>query len=103
MHTTRLKNEKHRNFILFSLALLLLYLFYAIPCFAEGKAEPLHFVANTEGLSGVELWYANLYNSNKFYCALVTVIIIPIVGFILGVIADFIISKIGLDLKSRVK
>jgi hypothetical protein len=89
-----------RKFIFF----VCFYFFFIASSFASGgKAEPLNFVANTEGLSGIELWYANLYNSNKFYCAIVTVIIIPVVGFILGTIADFIISKIGLDLKSRAK
>lgn len=102
-------NGKHMNikilwgFISMVLMVILIWLFSTTCVFAGEKAEPLHFVANTEGLSGVELWYANLYNSNKFYCALVTVFIIPIIGFILGVIADFIISKIGLDLKSRIK
>ncbi len=85
--------------------IMLVYLLLWSPgfLFAGEKAQPLNFIADTTGLSGIELWYANLYNSNKFYCALVTIIIIPVVGFILGSIADFLISKTGLDLKSRAK
>ncbi len=70
---------------------------------AAEQAQPLNYAANTQGLSGIELWYAQLYNQNKFYCALVTILIIPIVGFILGTVADFLICKTGLDLKSRAK
>ena len=80
-----------------------LLLWSPIALFAGEKAQPLNFIADTNGLSGIELWYANLYNSNKFYCALVTILVIPVVGFILGSIADFLISKTGLDLKSRAK
>lgn len=85
--------------------IVLVYLLLWSPrfLFAGEKAQPLNFIADTKGLSGVELWYADLYNSNKFYCALVTIIIIPVVGFVLGSIADFLISKTGLDLKSRAK
>ena len=80
-----------------------LMLWFPVLVFAGEKAQPLNFIADTNGLSGIELWYANLYNSNKFYCALVTILVIPVVGFILGSIADFLISKTGLDLKSRAK
>ncbi len=85
--------------------LVLLCLLCCFPglIFAEEKALPLHYTANTQGLSGVELWYANLYNNNRFSCALVTILIIPVVGFILGSVADFFISRTGLDLKSRAK
>jgi hypothetical protein len=85
--------------------LVLAYLLLGSPVFlfAGEKAQPLNFIADTTGLSGMELWYADLYNSNKLYCALVTIIVIPVVGFILGSIADFLISKTGLDLKSRAK
>ncbi|MCL4557029.1 MAG: hypothetical protein M1491_00070 [Deltaproteobacteria bacterium] len=68
---------------------------------ALGRPAPLSFVADTKGLSGPMLWYANLYNANKLYCALFTVIVLPIAGFILATIADVVIGKIGLDLKSR--
>jgi hypothetical protein len=87
----------------FTKALVLLSFFILFPaCLpASEKAQPLSFVANTKGLSGFMLWYASLYNSNKLYCALVTVIILPVVGLILATLADIIIGKIGLDLKSK--
>lgn len=84
-------------------AMVLSYFFILFPAnlLASEKAQPLSFIANTKGLSGFMLWYATLYNSNKLYCALVTVIILPVIGLILAKIADILIGKIGLDLKSR--
>lgn len=66
-----------------------------------GKIAPLVIVADTRHLPAFEAWWANLYNESHLYFALVTVIIIPIVGVIFGTIADFFMSFIGIDLKSR--
>ncbi len=101
MYTTHMK--KLGLVVVRVIVLPYLLFWFPVSLFAAEKAQPLNFIANTKGLSGIELWYANLYNSNRFYCALVTIIVIPVVGFILGTIADFLISKIGLDLKSRAK
>jgi hypothetical protein len=46
-------------------------------------------------------WWANLYNESHLYFALLTVAIIPIIGVIFGLIADVVMKKIGIDLKSR--
>ncbi|MGD9972219.1 MAG: DVU0150 family protein [Desulfatirhabdiaceae bacterium] len=66
-----------------------------------GEIAPLVIVADTRHLPAFEGWWANLYNESHFYFAVVTVIIIPIVGVIFGTIADFLMSFIGIDLKSR--
>jgi hypothetical protein len=65
------------------------------------KASPLVIVADTRRLTGWEAWFANLYNESHLYFALLTVAIIPIVGVILGLLADLVMSHIGIDLKSR--
>ncbi len=64
-------------------------------------AAPLVIVADSRGLTGWEAWFANLYNESHLYFAIFTVVAIPIIGLILGLLADFFMSKIGLDLKSR--
>jgi hypothetical protein len=46
-------------------------------------------------------WWANLYNESHFYFTILTVVIIPLVGVIFGVLADFVMAHIGIDLKSR--
>lgn len=66
-----------------------------------GEIAPLVIVADTRHLPAFEGWWANLYNESHFYFTVVTVIIIPIVGVIFGTIADFFMSFIGIDLKSR--
>jgi hypothetical protein len=68
---------------------------------AGEKASLLVIVADTRKLSGWEAWFANLYNESHLYFTIVTVIAIPIIGVILGFLADLVMSRIGIDLKSR--
>jgi hypothetical protein len=68
---------------------------------AGEKASLLVIVADTRKLSGWEAWFANLYNESHIYFTIVTVVAIPIIGVILGVLADIVMSHIGIDLKSR--
>jgi hypothetical protein len=68
---------------------------------AGPKAAPLVIVADTRKFTGWEAWWTNLYNESHLWFALLTVAIIPVVGLIFGVLADIIMSRIGLDLKSR--
>ena len=68
---------------------------------AGPKAAPLVIVADTRKFTGWEAWWTNLYYESHLAFALLTVAIIPVVGLIFGVIADIIMSHIGLDLKSR--
>ena len=68
---------------------------------AAGKASPLVIVADTRKFTGWEAWFTNLYNESHFYFTLLTVITIPIIGLIFGLVADVVMHFIGLDLKSR--
>ncbi len=75
-----------------------------LPALAQGAgapAAPLVIVADTRKLTGWEAWFANLYNESHLYFTIFTVVAIPVIGLILGLLADFIMSRIGLDLKSR--
>jgi len=65
------------------------------------KADLIVIVADTRRLTGWEAWWANLYNESHAYFTAVTVITIPVVGLILGLIADFVMKRIGIDLTSR--
>lgn len=82
-------------------AALMVGLFPAWAWAAGEKAAPLVIVADTRKLSGWAAYWANLYNESHFYFTLATVIIIPVVGLIFGVLADLIMGHIGIDLKSR--
>jgi hypothetical protein len=68
---------------------------------AGPKAAPLVVVADTRKVSGWMAWWTNLYNESHLMFAIVTVIIIPIVGLIFGILADLVMGQIGLDLRSR--
>lgn len=68
---------------------------------AGGAGEPIVVVADSRRFTGWEAWFANLYNEDLFYFTVVTVITIPVMGVILGTAADFLMGRIGLNLKSR--
>ena len=68
---------------------------------AGEKASLLVIVADTRKLTGWEAWFANLYNESHVYFTIVTVLAIPIIGVLLGLLADLVMSRIGIDLKSR--
>ena len=68
---------------------------------AGEKADLIVIVADTRRLTGWQAWWANLYNESHAYFTAVTVITIPVVGLILGLIADFVMKRIGIDLTSR--
>ncbi len=82
-------------------AVLALALLPGVAVAAGPAAAPLVIVADTRKFTGWEAWWTNLYNESHFWFAIVTVVIIPVVGLIFGFLADLIMGHIGLDLKSR--
>jgi hypothetical protein len=86
---------------LLGLAIMAGLLLPEIALAAAKKAAPLVVVADTRKFSGWEAWWTNLYNDSHFYFTLITVLAIPIVGLIFGLLADVVMAWIGLDLKHR--
>ncbi len=68
---------------------------------AGPKAAPLVMVADTRKFTGWEAWWTNLYNESHLYFALLTVVLIPIIGLIFGLLADLVMRTIGIDLTHR--
>lgn len=66
-----------------------------------GPVAPMVIVADTRKLSGLMAWWANMYNESHVQFALMTIIIIPVVGVIFGVVADIVMTHMGIDLKHR--
>lgn len=66
-----------------------------------GDVAPLVIVADTRKLDGIMAWWANLYNESHLQFTILTVVLIPVIGVCFGVIADIIMSHIGIDLHSR--
>lgn len=92
----------HRLFLkIAGLAVMLVAALPQIALAAGQKAAPLVIVADTRRFTGWEAWFSNLYNESHLYFTLLTIAIIPIVGVLLGVLADVVMSRIGIDLKSR--
>ena len=66
-----------------------------------GAVAPLVIVADTRKLSGIQLFWASLYNESHLYFTILTIVLIPLIGLVFGVLADLIMAHIGIDLKSR--
>lgn len=66
-----------------------------------GKIDNIVIVADTRKFSGWEAWWTNLYNESHLYFTLLTIVLIPVIGVIFGVVADLLMSMVGIDLKSR--
>ena len=87
------------------LGLITVLLLLPTQLFAAGGGadlpELMVLVADTRKYSGWEAWWGNIYNEGHLVFALVTTLAIPVAGVILGLLADVVMSRIGIDLKSR--
>lgn len=68
---------------------------------AGGPVENIVIVADSRKLEGIMAWWANVYNESHAEFTLITVLIIPVIGVIFGILADIIMGWIGLDLSSK--
>jgi len=59
-------------------------------------------VADSRQFTGWRAWWANVYNESRLYFALLTILIIPLLGLLMGKLTGFILARIGINLKSRV-
>ena len=58
-------------------------------------------VADTRNMHGILQWWAEMYNESHLTFAIVTMLIIPILGCVLGWLADIVMNHIGIDLTHR--
>lgn len=68
---------------------------------AGGGGAPIVLVADTRKLDGLFYWWASLYNESHMQFTILTVILIPTVGVIFGLLADVVMGWIGIDLTKR--
>ncbi|GAB7081694.1 DVU0150 family protein [Megalodesulfovibrio paquesii] len=83
------------------ITVLALLLIPAVAMAAGGGGAPIVIVSDTRDLEGILKWWGNLYNDSHAYFTMLTCVLIPAVGVIFGVIADLIMSNIGIDLHSK--
>jgi hypothetical protein len=93
-----MKTMAHR--IVFQV-LVYMFCFYGLAFSAGGEAAPIVIVADTRNLTGVVAWWANLYNESHLYFTVMTVVLIPLIGLTFGILADYVMHFIGIDLKNR--
>lgn len=83
-----------------SLALTIPVFLPSLALAAKKKANVV-IVADTRKLDGILYWWAEMYNESHLLFAIMTMIIIPFVGCVLGWLADIVMTHIGIDLKHR--
>ena len=81
----------------------LLWAFLILPAhlLAEQAENTVVLVVDSRRFTGWEAWWVNLYNESHLYFALLTIVVIPLAGTLLGGVADLLMRQIGIDLKSR--
>ncbi len=67
---------------------------------SEKQGKLVH-VADTRNLAGFNLYIANLYNTNRLLFTLEAVLLTALMGLMLGLLMDWIVGLIGLDLSKR--
>lgn len=76
-------------------------LLWATEALAGGgkPATQLVNVADTRDLEpGLSLWIANIYNESYFLFAVLTVVVMALMGLVLGLLADRVFALLGIHL-----
>ena len=68
---------------------------------ASGSVAPITIVSDTRKLDGILKWWGNIYNESHVEFTVLTCVLIPVMGCVLGFLADFIMGMTGIDLKKR--
>jgi hypothetical protein len=79
----------------------LLFLLAAPLLSAAESARTIVIVADSRKFHGLRAWWANLYNDSHLHFALLTVVLVPLAGAILGSLADLVMSRLGINLRFR--
>jgi hypothetical protein len=99
--TQERRNQQMSVIKRFALLLATLWLTAQTAFAAGGSADLIVLVADSRKLTGIMAWWANLYNDSHAYFTILTIILIPLIGVIFGLLADLIMHFVGIDLKSR--
>ncbi len=93
---------KKKHYISLGIATLVANLLLPCMAFAGKAAANLVVVADTRIINNpILLYFANVYNTSHFMMAVWAVVLTGLYGGFLGLVMDFIMSRTGLDLKSR--
>ena len=86
-----------RSIIFYIISLILFLLLVAYVSFSSGTGADgsLNYKASTSGLSGIDLYVVNLYNHHRFLLAILTTLIMGIVGIVISTISDYLMKLFG--------
>ena len=68
---------------------------------AGGGGETIVFVADSRRYTGWQAFFTNLYNESLTQFTLLTIITVPLLALLLSTVTGFLMSKTGIDLRSR--
>lgn len=68
---------------------------------AESAADSTVIVADSRKFSGLQAWWANLYNESHIWFAVITIAILPTAALLLGQLTSALMARLGINLKSR--
>ncbi len=96
-----MKRIKRLLFMVIATCMWMLPALYASAAGGGGGGVQNVIVSDTRKLTGLMHWWGSLYNESHLQFTILTVILIPLVGCIFGMLADLVMNHIGIDLKSR--
>lgn len=89
---------------LYALILSILGFIVLFPEIALAQKKGVGFlvvVSYTKGVTGLNLWWANLYNEDMYLFTILTGCIVPVMGIFLGWVGDWLIRQTGIDVTKR--
>lgn len=69
---------------------------------AGGGGDAIVMVADSRRFTGWKAWWMNVYNESHLLFALMTIVTIPLLGLFLGSVTEFLMARLGINLKKRV-
>jgi len=89
-----------KHIFLLTVEFLFLFFLSVLPLMAgggHGDEGELTQKVSTEGLEGFNLWFVNLYNDDRLIFALVTLVIMGLVGITIAFVTEFFLKMFGLE------
>ena len=93
--------KRKGKFVTVALGLVMVSMPLALMAGGGEKQGKLVHVADTRGLTGFNLYFADLYNTNRLLFTLEAILLTAVMGVTLGFIMDKLVAMIGLDLTKR--
>jgi ABC-type phosphate/phosphonate transport system permease subunit len=64
---------------------------------AAEKAEPLEKKVNLANLSGLNYFFADWYNNNMWFYAIMVTVLMGVVGMVIAFVTDIFLKMVGME------